>query len=385
MRADVAVVGLGAMGAAALYQLARRGIRALGVDRFAPPHALGSSHGDTRITRCAIGEGEAYVPLVRRSHAIWRELEEKTGEALMQQCGLLIMARRGSRAGHHGKADFLARTVAVARRYSIPHEQLDGIAIAARFPAFQSGEDEGYFEPGGGFVYPERCIAAQLRGAAEAGAAVLTGRTVHKIRQQGASVLVETSEVAVEANQVIIAAGAWAGRLLGPPFDGLLVPYRQVLHWFPVSEPSAYAPGRCPAYMWMHGAKPEDFLYGFPALPGTGEVKVGTEQYREPCDPDRMNREVTPAEARAMHAAHVAGRLRAVDVAPSRSAVCLYTVTPDSNFIIDRHPTQDRVLVVSACSGHGFKHSAAVGEAVAELVCEGRSTVDLAPFRLARL
>src|SRR5437764_12981159 len=100
MRADVAVVGLGGRGAAALYQLARRGIRALGVDRFAPPHALGSSHGDTRITRCAIGEGEAYVPLVRRSHAIWRALEEETGEALMQQCGLLIMARRGSRAGH---------------------------------------------------------------------------------------------------------------------------------------------------------------------------------------------------------------------------------------------------------------------------------------------
>ena len=116
------------------------------------------------------------MPLVRRSHAIWRALEEETGEALMQQCGLLIMARRGSRAGHHGKADFLARTVAVARRYSIPHEQLDGAAIAARFPAFRSGEDEGYFEPGGGFVYPERCIAAQLRSAAEAGAAVLTGR-----------------------------------------------------------------------------------------------------------------------------------------------------------------------------------------------------------------
>jgi len=125
MRAEVAVVGLGAMGAATLYQLARRGVSAIGIDRFAPPHALGSSHGETRITRAAVGEGEDYVPFVRRSHAIWRELEAATGQSLLEQCGLLMMAPRGVRTGHHGKTDFLNRTASVARRHRIPHQMLD--------------------------------------------------------------------------------------------------------------------------------------------------------------------------------------------------------------------------------------------------------------------
>ena len=386
LRAEVVVVGLGAMGAATLYQLARHGVRAVGVDRLAPPHAMGSSHGETRITRCAVGEGETYVPFVARSHEIWRELEARSGEALLEQCGLLMMAPRGVRTGHHGKTDFLGRTVAVARRHGIAHQQLSAAEISARFPAFElRGDEEGYLEPGGGFVRPERCIAVQLRLAAEAGAVVLTGRTVRDVRQQGGAVLVETEEGVIEAGQAVVAAGAWAGRLLGPPFAGRLVPTRQVLHWFPVSDETPHAPGRCPAYIWMHGSGPGDYFYGFPAAPGTGEVKVATEQHEAACDPDGMERAVALGEAAAMHAAHVAGRLRGAGATPARSAACLYTMTQDSGFVIDRCPGQDRVLVVSACSGHGFKHSAGIGEAAAELVQEGRSRIDLAPFRLERL
>ena len=240
-------------------------------------------------------------------------------------------------------------------------------------------------------MHPERCIAAQLRLAAADGAAVLTGRRVLAVQQRGASVQIDTDGGTIQADQVVVAAGAWAGALLGGPFGGRLVPYRQVLHWVPVDDPAAYAPSRCPAYIWMHGPQPEDYFYGFPALPGAGgvpgvgEVKVATEQYGAACDPDQMDRTVSAGEAAAMHAAHVAGRLRGAGPAPARSAACLYTVTPDAGFVIDRHPTQDRVVVVSACSGHGFKHSAGIGEAVAQLVCDGRSGVDLQPFRLVRL
>ena len=386
MRTGVAVVGLGAMGAAALYQLARRGVPAIGMDRFAPPHTIGSSHGESRITRVAVGEGEAYVPFVQRSHAIWRELEAASGETLLQQCGLLMMARRGVRTGHHGKTDFLNRTAAVARRHAIPHEMLDAATISARFPAFiPQGDEEGYLEPGGGYVRPERCIAVQLQQARQHGAVTLTGRTVQDIRRDGAGVLIEMEAGTVRADQVIVAAGAWVGRLLGPPFGGVLVPYRQVLHWFPLADPAPFRPGLCPAYVWIHGTRPEDYFYGFPALPGAGECKVATEQYGSACDPDTVDRAVSPGEAQAMHASHIAGRLRGAAASPSRSVACLYTVTPDSGFVIARHPVEDRIIVVSACSGHGFKHSAGIGEAVAQLACQGRSAVDLTPFGLDRL
>ncbi len=386
MRTDVAVVGLGAMGAATLYQLARLGVAAVGVDRFAPPHAMGSSHGETRITRCAVGEGEAYVPFVTRSHAIWRTLEAETGATLLEACGLLMLAPRGVRTGHHGKADFLNRTIGVARRHRIAHETFDADGIAERFPAFAlRGDEAAYFEPGGGFVHPERCIAAQLSRAAALGARVVTGCTVGAIEPAGRQVRVTTDGETIVADQVVVAAGAWAGRLLGGPFGGALVPYRQALHWFGVADEAAYRPGTCPAYIWMHGTAPDEYFYGFPTVAGSGEVKVATEQYGLACDPDTVQRTVHDDERAAMFGAHVAGRLRGAKGGPGRSAACLYTVTPDSGFVIDRHPEMDRVIVVSACSGHGFKHSAGIGEAVAQLATEGRSDVDLAPFRLSRL
>lgn len=385
-RTDVAVIGLGAMGAATLYQLARRGASVLGIDRFAPPHEMGSSHGETRITRCAVGEGESYVPFVLRSHAIWRELEAETGETLLEACGLLMMAPRGVRTGHHGKTDFLGRTIGVAERHGIAHELLDGAAVASRFPAFRvAGDADAYLEPGGGFVHPERCIAAQLRRAAALGAGIRTGCTVQGIRRDGQAMLVETDAGPVLADQVVVAAGAWAGKLLGAPFSPVLVPRRQVLHWFPVADEAPFRPGNCPAYIWMHGAQPDDYFYGFPALPGSGAVKVATEQYAEACDPDTVERSVDPRESAAMYEAHIAGRLSGARPGPARAAACLYTVTPDSGFVIDRHPEEERILLVSPCSGHGFKHSAGIGEAVAQLVTEGRSAVDLGPFRFDRL
>jgi len=380
MRRDVAVIGLGAMGAATLWQLAARGVRCIGIDRLSPPHDQGSSHGETRITRAAVGEGAQYVPFVRRAHALWRELETATGDALFEACGTLVMAPRGVRTGHHKKVDFLGRTIAVAREHGIPHEVLEAGQIAARFPGFAlKGDEVGYLEPGAGYVRPERCIAAMLAEATRLGARIETGRRVLGVAQRGDGVVVETDQGAIEAGQALVAAGAWAGSLLGAPYDRWLAPVRQVLHWFPLTGP---APSPAPAFIWMHGETPEDYFYGFPGVDGA--VKLASEQYADSCDPDTLDRSVAPGEAAAFHAEHVAGRMHGLGATAVRSMACLYTVTPDSGFVIERHPAMDRVTVVSACSGHGFKHSAGIGEAVADWAATGARPAVLAGFGSAR-
>lgn len=383
-RADIVVIGLGAMGSATLYQLAKRGIGAIGLDRFAPPHAQGSSHGESRITRQAVGEGRDYIPLVLASHRIWRELEAETGEDLFNACGVLVMAPAGG-ASHHGKPDFVAGSIAGARAFGIPHEVLDGAEVGRRFPQFVGlrGDEQAYYEPGGGYVRPELCIAAQLRRAGELGADIRTGTEVLAIAQDGDGVIVTTSQGALRAARAVVSAGAWTAPLLGQPFDRLLTVNRQLLHWYALDDMSAYG-SDAPVFIWMHGASDVDYLYGFPPMPGDPRLKVATEQYDSRTTADALARVVTPEESAAMYHRHVEGRMAGATAQVVQAAACLYTVTPDRGFIIDRHPEHDRVLVVSACSGHGFKHSAGIGEAVAEVMATGKSPIDLTPFTLAR-
>jgi sarcosine oxidase len=382
--ADVVVVGLGAFGSAVLYQLAALGVRAIGVDRFAPPHTMGSSHGESRITRLAVGEGDAYAPIVRRSHALWREIENESSETLLSECGGLIMTSAIGAARHHGQENFVCRTIAIAERTSIPHEVLDADAIAGRYPQFRlRGDELGYFEPSAGYLAPERCVAAQLRLAARLGAVVRANEAVSRIEQAGPAVRVTTTAGAIEASRCVVTAGPWIGGLM-PALRPVTRVYRQVLHWFAPLDPAAFAPGRFPVFIWMHGDGEEDYFYGFPIAPGGADLKVASESYAVTADPDAVNRTVAPEEAAAMHARHVSGRLAGVTDRSTRSAACLYTVTPDAGFIVDALPDMDRVLAISACSGHGFKHSAAVGEAVAQLVATGRSALDLSAFGAGR-
>jgi sarcosine oxidase len=201
---DVAVIGLGAMGAAALYQLARRGVPAVGIDRYDPPHGVGSSHGETRITRQAVGEGAAFIPLVRRSHAIWEELQASTGEALFTACGMLLIGSLGQSSSHHGRPDFVGATERVARRFAIPHEMLDRTAIARRFPQFtnQPADAAGYYEPGAGFLLPEACIAAQLTAAGQLGASIMRNTQVGVIELRGGLVRLTTTAGPVDAERL---------------------------------------------------------------------------------------------------------------------------------------------------------------------------------------
>ena len=386
MTYDTIVIGLGAMGAATLLQLARRGQRVLGLDRWDPPHAWGSTHGDTRITRCAIGEGEQYVPLVLRSHEIWREIEAETGEDLLNQCGAMILAPAGNTAIVHGKAGFVRSTIAAAGRYAIPHEVLDADEAMRRFPQFHlRGDEVVYYEPGGGYVRPERCVAAQLMLARRLGADTRANTAVASIARDGGGVCVTTATgETFRAAEAVLAAGAWSPGLAGASLAPQMAVTRQVLHWYPPADPAAFAPGRCPVYIWTYGNTPEEGFYGFPVPPGTEGVKIAMEQYRAVVDdPDHLQREVTPREVAHMHAAHLAARMPNLLPQALRSVVCPYTMTRDGDFLVTRAPENDRVLLVSACSGHGFKHSAGLGEAVAELVAGGAG-VGLVPFHAAR-
>ena len=379
--ADVIVVGLGAMGSAALYQLARRGVSVIGIDRFTPPHDRGSSHGESRITRQAIGEGDEYVPFALRSHEIWRELEANTGRSLLSPIGGLIIGRPTD-AGIHGHADFVGRTIAAASRFNIEHEVLASGEVTSRYPQFRlAGDETCYYEPGAGFIRPEECIATQLEGAHALGAALRMGEAVTRLTADATSVTVITSAATYTAARAIVTAGAWVPRLLGGVYEKILRVYPQALYWFAADDPAEFSPGRFPIFIWRHGPGEDEHFYGFPVV-GQG-VKVATEQFIRTVDPDDPPEAPADADARRMHDAHVRRHLAGLSAHCVQAVTCRYTVAPGFSFVIDRHPEWERVLVASPCSGHGFKHSAAIGEALAERAIDGASRFDLSPFSLA--
>lgn len=383
-RSDVIIIGLGAVGSAALYQLARRGIRAIGIDRFHPPHDRGSSHGDTRITRIALGEGPHYVQFARRSHEIWRELEAATGRTLLREVGGLFFGSKARHGQAHGAADFLQTTINVAREHNIPHEVLDASAMSARFPQFKfRGDEMGCLEHTAGYVHPEACIAAQLEMARRLGAEIHTGEQVLGWSVSNDSVEVTTDRGRRSAAQLILAAGAWLPSLV-PGLAARARIFRQVLFWFePDGSHSLFDPERLPVYIRVPDAGTNMF-YGFPAIDGPGGgLKIAGEQFDRTTTPDETVTEVTADEMAAMHA--VASPHLRITPRCVRSVVCRYTVTPDFHFVIDCAPATERVWFASACSGHGFKHSAAVGEALAELAINGRTQFDLSAFRMKRL
>ncbi|HEX2541202.1 MAG TPA: N-methyl-L-tryptophan oxidase [Caldimonas sp.] len=380
--ADAVVVGLGAVGSATCHHLARGGARVVGIDRFTPPHDFGSSHGLSRVTRLAIGEGEAYVPLALRSHELWRDLEAECGEQLYRPTGgLIVSSDTADGRPYHGSDGFFARTVRVAQAFGIAHELLSAAQIRSRFPAFAVRDDErGYLEPSAGVLFPERAVAAQLRAAERCGATLRLQERVLRFEPRAGGVDVVTERGRVSADRVVVTAGPWTAGLGVGLSDGTLRVQRQALFWFRTTTPALYRPDACPLFIWMHGARPDDALYGFPMVDGIAGVKIAAEQYEVETDPDQVDRAVTAAEAAAMFERHIAGRLNGIVRDVVRTATCLYTSTPDAAFRIRAHPASPAITVVSACSGHGFKHSPALGEALAAKVLGTPPRVSLASW-----
>jgi sarcosine oxidase len=383
---DTIVCGLGAMGSAAVYQLAKRGNKVLGLDRFSPPHGSGSSHGESRIIRQAIGEGDEYVPLVLRSYELWREIENTTGSKLLTITGGLTLESQNSEAVMHGRRDFLDQAIRCAEKFHIGHEILEAADIRKRYPQFAVTDERAYFEYETGFLRPELCIEAQLDLARKHGAAVQTDEIVVSIESDGPSgVTVKTSRGAYCAEKVVIAAGPWIGRFLPPSYAHLFKVYRQVMYWFDIREDcrSLFAPPGFPIFIWIFAKGGEFGFYGFPTLDGK-TIKIATEQFIATTDPDHVQRVVSSEEKQSMYNGYVQTRLPGISDRCAAATSCLYTVTPDSNFVIDVHPDNDRIIIASPCSGHGFKHSAAIGEAIAQQVIDGKSKIDISGFSTKR-
>ncbi|HZZ92894.1 MAG TPA: N-methyl-L-tryptophan oxidase [Usitatibacter sp.] len=382
---DAAVVGLGAAGSATAWHLAARGLRVLGLDAHAPPHDRGSSHGSLRITRQAIGEGDAYVPLVLRSNEHWRTLEREAGARLLEVTGGLWISSPARQAETH-VANFFDNTLAAARRFGIGHELLDANAVRARFPQFAVRDNErAYYEPGAGYLRPEACVAAMLAAARRHGAELHADEPVTRFREEADAIVLSTAGREYRAAALVLCAGPWMPGLVDAPIAALFTVTRQVQYWFALDEPvSRYEAPAFPVWIWELQDR-RNVIYGFPAADGAAAgVKIATEQYAHATSPDAMRRDVSAAEVREMSGSLVRPHLPGVSSRCVRTAPCLYTATPDFHFVIDRLPGTARVVLVSACSGHGFKHAPAVGEMAADLVLGWPGALSPAGFTLGR-
>ena len=366
---DCIVVGLGAMGSAAAYHLARRGQAVLGFDRFRPPHAQGSSHGATRIIREAYFEHPAYVPLVQRAYDLWRELEQRSGAVLHRRTGGLMIGREESAV--------VAGALRSAREHRLAHELISAVEIRRRFPALCPDDDMmGVLEPRAGILFPERCVAAHLALAREAKAELHLDEPVLRWEADRAGARVFTPRGEYASRRLIVAAGPWVQSL----FPALALPFkieRQVLYWFGSHDAGdRFDASRCPVHLWQFDGR--HYFYGFPDL-GEG-IKVARHHDGRLTTPDTVDTDVSIEEIEDMR-----GLLRRflplADGPLRKSAVCLYTNTPDEHFFLDRHPAHPGVLIVSPCSGHGFKFASVIGEIVADLVVDGHSRFDLSLFR----
>jgi sarcosine oxidase len=380
---DLVVLGLGIMGSAVAYQAAKLGLNVLGIDQYELPHNLGSTHGSSRITRQAIGEGEHYTPLVLRSNQIWRELEAETGLKLLEEMDLLIVSSDDQTTVSH-VPDFFNSTVRVAKKYGIDHELLTAEEIRNRFPAYAvTNEEYGYLEKGAGVLQPENCLIAQLQMARKHGAELRTAEKVVYYGEAEGGMLVNTSKGEYHTSKVAICAGGWLPELLDDKLKDIVKIYRQTLFWFN-SEASAgfYEKNQFPLFVWELSGFDSAF-YGFPTIDGAG-VKVATEQYFESSSLDSIKREVDQSEIDEIYENFVRHKFPGLKNDCVKASACVYTVSSDFHFILDWHPEMESVFIVSPCSGHGFKHASAIGEAVAQKLIGRQSDLDVSAFRLWR-
>jgi len=365
------VVGLGAMGSAALYHLASRGVKVLGIDRHATPHIHGSTHGRTRIIREAYYEHPCYVPIVQRAYDLWASLEKEIGHQLFVQTGGLMIGPP------HG--EIFAGALRSATEHGLEHTILQPAEVHGRFPGFLVPNGSmALHEPRAGLLFPELCVEAHLALALRAGAATRTGVTVTGWSADE-DVRIETDAGEIRARTLILAAGPWLPALVSY-LELPLEVERQLFHWFePASHPEWYDAAHSPISLIEYADN--RFFATFPDV-GHG-VKSGVHHEGEVIDIEAPRTPPSAAEGAEMQALlarylpQAAGRI--ID-----RATCVYTNTPDHDFLLDRHPVHPNVIIASPCSGHGFKFSSAIGEILADLVTKGETSFDLSPFAVSR-
>lgn len=357
---DVIVLGLGGMGSAALYHLAKRGVRVCGVEQFGIAHDMGSSHGSTRMIRKAYFEHPDYIPLIERAYELWRELESESGAELLVESGLLLSGKPKSG---------LIRGLETCYRVHahLPHEQLDAAEAMQRHPQFRLPEDHvAYWDPVGGYLRVEGCVDKHVQCAQKRGADVLIHEDVLGWRSDKDGVSITTTKREMRANKLVLTAGAWTT----PSFVELLVPLRilrKLQFWYTSPNLAEYRRGVMPAFY-----VDTDFggFYGFPSINDQG-IKIAEHTGGETVDdPDNLDR--------GLHREDEDGVRRFMtEVLPNfqpertRFSVCMYSMTADEHFLVDRHPRHPNVVLAGGFSGHGFKFSSVIGEILADLTLDG--------------
>ncbi len=373
-RFDVIVVGLGGMGAAAAFHLARRGQRVLGLEQYDLLHERGSSHGLTRIIRLAYHEHPSYVPLLRRAYDLWHDLEADANEHLL--------VTTGSVEGGPADGPMFRGALEAAELHEIDHEVLEGAEVRRRYPAYAGFDDEMrvVWQPDGGFLLAERTILAHVNGALRRGAELRFREPVRRWEPtEGGGVSVETERGRYEADRLVISAGPWASRLV-PRLSTLAVPERQVLAWLQPMRPELFTPDRFPVFILD---VPEGSFYGFPVHDVPGFKFGWYHHFREPIDPDAADRSARPDDEVALRS--FAERYFPDGAGPTvMLKACIFTNSPDEHFIIDRLPDAPQVVIAAGFSGHGYKFCSVVGEILADLAMHDQTSHDIGLFRLGR-
>lgn len=405
---EVVVIGLGLVGSSALYEAAEilnrngyagltqfdRNPRVLGLEQHELLHDQGSSHGETRITRLAIAEGSAYVPLAKKSQKRLRELQEKVSDRFGRiyhenNTGILILGSLNSGSTLHGTNGFLQATREVAHNENIPHinyQQQNVLAHA--FPQLNfSGDQQAYLEHTMGILNPEACIKAQIYLAKQANADVRANEVVLGFRElNNGKILVETDKKQYTTNKLIITTGPWISKLV-PFVQEKLKVYRQVVFYFQVEKEfrDQYRVGTFHPFIWDLGSNRN--IYGFPIMqPNATAIKIGFENSTHVVTPETVDRSVSKKEIEEMFERFVKPNFKGVTSVCEEAFVCLYTSTPNGQFLIDYLPNyEEQILFASACSGHGAKHALAVGAGLAQQILVGRSDDNILQFNLAAM
>jgi len=369
---DVIVAGIGGMGSATVYHLARRGVKVLGLEQFDIPHEFGSSHGTSRIIRLAYSEHPNYVPLLRRSYQLWRELEELSGERLLMITGGLDAGTRESST--------VRGSLRSCAEHGLEHELLDAVELNRRFPGYRLPDGMvGVHQPDAGFLLPERCIVSHAAAAQRLGAEIHSREPVLEWRADGGGVLIKTGRASYRAAQLVITAGPWAAALV-PALQPWARPERQVMIWTQPLRPEYFQLGAFPIF---NMEVPEGRFYGFPAH-GVSGFKLGKYNHRrQNVDPDHMDRACHPEDEEILRAG-IRRYFPDADGPRLDMKTCMFTNSPDEHFILDLHPEHTQVALAAGFSGHGFKFCSVIGEIMAELALDGVTRLDTDMFRLNR-
>ncbi|WP_158057904.1 N-methyl-L-tryptophan oxidase [Halorussus halophilus] len=369
---DVIVLGVGGMGSATVSELARRGLDVLGIERFDVPNARGSSHGVTRIIRLPQYEDPAYVPLVRRALDRWMELDERYDRPLFHQVGSVDFGPSGS-----GVFEGSRRS---AELHDIDHEVLSGEELNDRFPGYDVPDDyRAVYQVDGGFLHSEQCIVAHVEDAHAHGATVRAREQVEAWDADESGVRVTTDRGDYSAEKLVVTAGAWTGQLV-PTLADYLQPERQVLGWLQPKQPPQFDPERFPVFV---GEVPEGHYYGFPVYDVPG-FKLGRFHHREETgNPAELDTEPDREDERLLRT-FTSEYFPTASGPTMRLSTCMFTNTPDEDFILDTHPNHENVVVGAGFSGHGFKFASVVGEILADLALEGETDLPIDPFAVER-